>query len=173
VANFRSADTRYGLLIEDKELTQILQTCRLARTRETGGILVGSYNAALDCGAVSSVSVAPPDSRSERTRFYRGVLGLQKWLDQIWHRHRFYYLGEWHYHPGGTPIPSGIDEAQMQYIARLPAYHCPEPVLLIIGGDPMVQCSMCAFVFPNGSGPIELLQQTNQAQPQGYATRLR
>ncbi len=164
MANFCSMDKRYGLVLEDKELAQILDACRLAKMRETGGILVGSYNEALNYGTVSSVSVAPPDSLSERTRFYRGVLGLQKWLDQLWQRHRLYYLGEWHYHPGGIPVPSGVDVAQMQYIARLPAYHCPEPVLLIIGGEPKAHWSMHAFVFPDGSESIELLQQTSQAR---------
>jgi hypothetical protein len=47
-----------------------------------------------------------------------------------------HYLGEWHFHPFAAPSPSSIDYSQMAEIAVSRSWRCPEPVLLIIGGDP-------------------------------------
>jgi hypothetical protein len=80
--------------------------------------------------------------------FVRGVSGLGKWLKQLWsHRRRRFYLGEWHFHPFGSPMPSTQDDIQMKEIAQLFESRCPEPVLLIVGGDPKGGWSLGAFVY--------------------------
>ena len=45
-----------------------------------------------------------------------------------------YYLGEWHYHPNASSLPSGIDNKQMIKLSRDKKLNCPEPILIIIGG---------------------------------------
>jgi len=64
----------------------------------------------------------------------RGVKGLETLLKRFWSKNE-YYLGEWHYHPNASASPSMQDISQMKEISRSIHYQCPEPVLLIIGGD--------------------------------------
>lgn len=144
---FWSGDSRFGLKLSEQSVAELLRLCESASPRETGGILLGHYSTAHDCALVTAVTDAPADSKSGRTWFIRGVRGLQRKLDALWRRQRDYYLGEWHFHPGGAPCPSQTDSDQMQEIAEAEQYHCPEPVLLIIGGSPPLEWSARTFVF--------------------------
>ena len=153
---FWSADHRYGLRLGAQQTTKILKLCAESAPNETGGILIGEYSPVHDCAIVTAVTAAPADSRSGRNWFVRGVRGLQRIIDRFWHRGRRYYLGEWHFHPLGSPIPSRTDIDQMKHIARSEQYHCPEPVLLIIGGDPLNEWSAGAFVFPRRQSYLEM-----------------
>lgn len=104
----------------------------------------------------NAASPPPPDSKSGTTWFARGVCGLQRWLDSLWHGpSRAYYLGEWHLHPGGAPTPSGTDLEQMTAIANNPRYACPEPILVILGGA-SPEWLMGAFVVTGESIVIPL-----------------
>jgi len=156
---FWSRDSRFGLRIEEKQVSEILRLCRMSGRDETGGILLGYYSKALDCAVVTHVTEAPSDSKSGRTWFVRGVQGLQRLVDRLWQRDRTYYLGEWHFHPYGAPRPSQTDLNQMWEIASASQYHCPEPVLLILGGDPSSDWSACAYVFPRQRQYLEMYQQ--------------
>ncbi len=130
--------------------------CRKAKRSETGGILAGRYSEGHDCAVVTEVTGPPPDSRSGPTWFKRGVRGLQQLIERLWGQGRAYYLGEWHYHPYGPPNPSKADVAQMTEIASSNGYSCPEPLLLIIGGDPKMGLEIKVFVFQRGEGYLEL-----------------
>jgi integrative and conjugative element protein (TIGR02256 family) len=158
--SFRSLDGRFGLRLRTRDLRAILGHCKVAGSNETGGILAGRYSSNLDCAVVHHASAPPNDSRAGRTWFNRGIRGLQSWLDGLW-RSRRYYLGEWHYHPGAAPDPSRTDEEQMASIAGSVDYKCPEPILLIIGGDPNGAWAARAFVYV-GSRLIELVEATSQ-----------
>ena len=144
---FWSEDDRFGLWVEEKNAAEILRLCRRSSPHETGGLLLGSYSTAHDCALVTATTKAPADSRSGRTWFFRGVRGLQTKVDRLWRSRQGYYIGEWHFHPFGSPCPSPTDMAQMWEIAQSDQYHCPEPVLLIVGGDPPGNWSARAFVF--------------------------
>lgn len=74
---FWSDSPVFGLKIESDTLARILESCRLSAPEETGGILVGYYTDALDCAVVTDASERPPDSKSGRTWFARGTIGLQ------------------------------------------------------------------------------------------------
>jgi integrative and conjugative element protein (TIGR02256 family) len=142
----------------EKSVGEILRHCQESSPRETGGILVGRYSAAQDCALVDNVTGAPEDSQRGRTWFVRGVRGLQTKLDLLWRRNEGYYLGEWHFHPFGSPIPSSVDVEQLQKIARSRFYRCPEPVLMILGGDPANFWTIQAFLFQRGhKSRVELL----------------
>jgi len=145
---FWSNDRRFGLSVREKEMAGILALCSGAKPSETGGILVGLYTPAHDCAIVTHVTGAPPDSRSGCSWFHRGTQGLQPWLDRMWVSMRHFYLGEWHFHPGREPVPSPGDVDQMKSISESPSYRCPEPVLLIVGGDPESRWAARAYVFP-------------------------
>jgi integrative and conjugative element protein (TIGR02256 family) len=144
---FWSADNRFGTKIGVENVGEILRYCQESSPQETGGILLGRYSAAHDCALIEKVTGAPVDSQMGRTWFVRGVRGLQAKLDLLWHRNEGYYLGEWHFHPFGSPIPSSVDVKQLQKIARSRLYRCPEPMLMILGGDPANSWTMRAFLF--------------------------
>ena len=154
---FKSQDNRFGLHLSEEQVEQILTHCRATSPRETGGILVGFYDSDLRIAEVIQATGAPPDSQHGRTWFVRGVRGLQSLINRIWKQKRHYYIGEWHFHPFGSPAPSQEDKDQLNKIASEKSYHCPEPVLLIIGGDPDNSWSARAFVFRRGDIHLELI----------------
>jgi integrative and conjugative element protein (TIGR02256 family) len=155
---FWAADRKFGLKIPEKEVSRALTMCTQSKPHETGGILIGFYTTAYDCAVVTAVSRAPSDSQHGRMHFIRGVRGLQRWVDYLWRRRHHYYLGEWHFHPEGSPYPSPTDVGQMRTIAKGTAYQCPEPILVIVGGRPPERWQVRAYVFPKGKGPIELMR---------------
>jgi integrative and conjugative element protein (TIGR02256 family) len=152
---FWSDDCRFGLLLADCHMEEVLDLCKKAGDMETGGILVGYYTSAHDCAIVTGVSAAPTDSHRGRSTFSRGKAGLQVWLVRLWRDVRHYYLGEWHYHPGGGPAPSDRDVQQMRDISSRRSYRCPEPVLFIVGGDAQ-KFVTAAFVFPYRQERVDL-----------------
>lgn len=154
---FWSDDRIFGLRILKGEVSKLLKICAHSGSNEVGGILVGCYTAAQDCALVRDISGPPSDSRSGRNWFYRGIQGLQEWIDRSWYASRHYYLGEWHFHPHDLPIPSQQDTQQLKRIASSTPYRCPEPVLFIIGGDPHGEWTAGAYVFPRGEEAIELV----------------
>jgi len=65
----------------------------------------------------------------------RSTQGIITKLKGAWKKQQ-YYLGEWHYHPNTSPKPSGLDLKTMLNLSKSKELHCPEPILLIIGGGP-------------------------------------
>lgn len=147
---YQTPDQKYGCQLSDITIQRMLSLCQQSKAAETGGVLVGYYNEDYSCAVVTEVSSAPTDSRSGPTWFQRGIVGIQFWLNNLWkQRQPQYYLGEWHFHPGGTPQPSRTDINQMKKVASSKQYQCPEPLLIIIGGTPPDNWSMRVFVFSN------------------------
>jgi integrative and conjugative element protein (TIGR02256 family) len=149
VRRARSADGRFGLEISEPLLDEMLGYCARAYPVETGGILIGHYSADSRFAHVTDLIPAPNDSISKRFSFQRGVRGIQRLLNQMWPMRR-YCLGEWHFHPDGSASPSGTDADQMRSIAHAGGYHCPEPVLVIVGGNPPGRVTLQSYVFPRG-----------------------
>ena len=118
---------------------------------------MGRYNEELDMATVTRVCGPPPDSRRGRSTFVRGTGGLQQLIEGLW-RVNQYYLGEWHFHPGGTARPSSVDVRQMKRISESDEYNCPEPILIVVGGMPPDEWEMVAYVFPRNCESIRLGQ---------------
>ncbi len=66
-----------------------------------------------------------------------------------------YYIGEWHFHPFMSPVPSGTDLRQIRAIARDRDYQCPVPILIVVGGDPSADPLMVVSVV-DGSDIVGL-----------------
>lgn len=162
---FRSADARFGVHVPGATIRRLLHLCRSSGPRETGGILVGKYSAALDCARVSAASGPPSDSVRGPSWFQRGTRGLQAWLERRWASRGDHYLGEWHFHPYSAPVPSGTDLQQLGSIARSAEYCCPEPILLILGGDPAGKWSISAHVVPSTRAAVPLQRLQDPADP--------
>ena len=155
---FVSADGRFRMVIGDDQLGTIRHLCLVSHPLETGGVLIGQYNAGLDTATVTRVTGPPSDSLRKRTSFYRGIQGLQELLRALWPKEE-YYLGEWHYHPGSSPEPSAEDVRRMQEIADSDQANCPEPILLVVGNG----YALTAHVFPRQQGTLRLDPEVPQS----------
>lgn len=145
----RSLDGRFGVNIPLRVLSAMLSECQRRKNTETGGILVGRYDLELRMANVSIATAPPPDSAGGHAWFKRGTTGLRHLLTTLW-KAGDYYLGEWHFHPGGIPTPSRQDFEQMLAISCDPQYACPEPVLVIVGGQPRA-FTHAAYVLEQGN----------------------
>jgi len=158
---FSSASGTFHVELQKAPLMALLQAARAALPDETGGILIGYYTGSLRRAVIERATPPPSDSRTGPTSFYRGVKGLRGLLSKLWRRplsKRRYYLGEWHFHPGGAAIPSAQDRDQIQEIADSTDYQCPEPILLLLGGDPQKKYSLGAWIFLRGERPVRLIR---------------
>lgn len=143
---FSSADGKFQLQVPANELRSLLSFCQSAKKDETGGILVGKYVDDRRIAKITYVSPAPNDSKKGATWFVRGLRGLQELVDRFWISGRGYYIGEWHFHPYSSARPSGQDLQQMRAICKNKDYNCSEPLLVIVGGDPLNTWEITATV---------------------------
>lgn len=153
---FLSNDSKYGLIIEYKFLQQMLLICEAAEDLEVGGIVIGTYDAEHRYALVKSVLEPPRDSLHSKRWFKRGIAGLQTLLNKYWYKKQFYYLGEWHFHPNASAGASTIDIEQMRTISQSTTYNCPEPILIILGGNPRGTWEIRSYVFPRNRTWMEL-----------------
>ncbi len=153
---YKSLNDLFAIKVNESELNTILRICIDAQGNETGGLLIGHYNDTHNCAIVTEITGPSTDSTAGKTWFYRGVGGLQKLLNTAWRRRHHYYLGEWHFHPGASPVLSGKDVAAMSNTANAPKYNCPEPILLIVGGYPKQKWSANGYVFPRKQKYVSL-----------------
>ena len=130
-----AANASVGVDIDNRALDSMHAASLGADRQETGGILIGRYTEFSDRVFVVEATDAPSDSRSFPTAFVRGVVGLTRRLRLAWDR-GFYYVGEWHYHPYASPEPSERDLAQILSFSRDARYRCPNPTLVVVGGNP-------------------------------------
>lgn len=151
-----SVDGRFNLCLPVNLWGELCQLCQKANQLETGGILIGKYVYELNLADVTQVIGPTVDSKSGKSFFFRGVKGLQPLLGNLWQSRQEFYLGEWHFHPFALPTPSYQDIKQMRQIARTPAYNCPEPLLLIVGGNPKEAPLLNIYIILAMGEPIQL-----------------
>ena len=133
----------------------MLEMCKTAKDRETGGILIGNYSPDLHTASITQATCPPRDSTGVRFWFSRGISGVAKLLRQLWHQEH-YYLGEWHFHPGASSLASSTDDATMIEIAKSPSYQCSKPILIIVGQSASSKFEMSCYVYSNNAPRIEL-----------------
>lgn len=131
---YRNTNNDLIVQLPSSELRNMKRLCNKANPCETGGILIGHYSPDNHSAIITKVTAAPSQSKATHNRFFRSNVGILKILDKLWINGE-YYLGEWHYHPNATPQPSHIDIDSMKAIANNQNLHCPEPILIIIGGN--------------------------------------
>lgn len=157
---FSDVTRRYQVVLTSPALEGLLERGIADWPRETGGVLIGQYNAEHDTATVLQIE-RPPDSVGRHTTFRRGRQGLGTLLQQLWQEpQQRFYLGEWHTHPRKSPEPSPTDLSQMREPALRRGFSCPEPVLVILGGDPQSNWSLHVSVHPRGVAPITLIEES-------------
>lgn len=127
-----NGDDFVSVWISPDAITAMIDAATLADRSETGGILIGRYGPDGWVADVVEATPKPKGSRSGWFWFQRSNAGLTALLEDRW-RDGLHYLGEWHFHPGGAPTPSGSDIRAMRAIAGDDAYRCPAPILVILG----------------------------------------
>lgn len=132
---YESFNGVYGVKLPEQELRHIHDLCKNSYPYETGGILIGRYSEDLKWAEIITITAAPAESKRTRCSFIRSTQGIITKLKGVWKRQQ-YYLGEWHYHPNASPKPSGLDLKTMLNLSKNEELHCPEPILLIVGGSP-------------------------------------
>lgn len=152
-----TAKDLYGVRIPQAVIDRVIACCVASHPLETGGILVGRHICDGDCADVVAASGPPLDSKHAPTWFIRGTRHLQRWLNLLWKLHEQHYLGEWHYHPSACSHPSGQDMEQIRKIAKNMKARCPEPLLIIIGGDAFDGFTLSCVVNPAGRPPLPML----------------
>ena len=130
---FQDNSQIYNINLSKEAYKKMLCYCNKAHPYETGGILIGNYSQSQTIANILQITPPPKNSKHAKCNFYRGSGGLKKLLDTVWNQ-GLYYLGEWHYHPNASSLPSGIDNNQMIKLSRDQKLNCPEPILIIIGG---------------------------------------
>lgn len=154
---FRSDCGRYGVSFDHGLLDKMLHECRKAGHNETGGIIWGKYNDNWDDASITGFSPPPSDSKMGRFSFKRGIAGLQTRIQSLWKKkEREYYLGEWHFHPFSSSLASSTDRQQMFAHAQDLKLQCPEPIMIIIGGDPSRAWSVNIAVYTR-KGEVHVL----------------
>lgn len=107
---------------------------------ETGGVLLGYIAPATapEEVMVEAVIGPGPHSRHFKRRFEP---------DNAWQTREIAaryeasgrittYLGDWHTHPGGVPLPSRRDQKTARTIARTKSARMAHPLMLILGSNP-------------------------------------
>ena len=88
--------------------------------KESGGIIVGYYENSLGELLISDLTFPQADDVCRRYRFVRKTTGHQEIMDALWEKsgRKKSYLGEWHTHNQGIPIPSPLDKLNWKKIAK-------------------------------------------------------
>ncbi len=134
VFDYVSDNNRFGIRIPEDLINKAILICNSSK-KETGGILIGDYSSDQRWANIKDATNPPKDSKYGFSTFFRGIHGLKELLDYEWKNNGCYYIGEWHYHPKVLPHPSPKDIRQMILFSKDYELKCPEPILLIIGGD--------------------------------------
>jgi hypothetical protein len=115
------------------------ETRRGARVRgrsvETGGLLLGQYDAASGILWIDAATGPPPDSVLSSGYFEHGTEGVEeiRAVRRTMSARTSDFVGYWHTHPDGAAAPSPTDEHGMgTLVDRVPG--CRRALILILGG---------------------------------------
>lgn len=128
----------HGGSISVEALEIMTSARRTAGGRETGGILVGSWDRARKAFYIVAALDAPADSVASRTGFVRGCAGVYQTLEDVERRTaaNLTYVGEWHSHPPGHgTAPSGDDRVLLEWISEVLAFSDVPPCMAIVGEE--------------------------------------
>lgn len=111
----------FRISVSEKAISNMRRLRAESLPNETGGILIGGFDATRQVVHIVDVLAAPSDSEQRPTYFVRGKKDLLPAVEAIAARtvNNLQYLGEWHSHPeGASTTPSGDDHKVFDYLAR-------------------------------------------------------
>jgi integrative and conjugative element protein (TIGR02256 family) len=112
---------------------QIEREARLFRLKETGGPLFGFDDEPTGEVVVIAAGGPGPKARHHCRTFEPDRDAVDRAIARVHEASegRFGFLGSWHTHPMGRPLPSRTDVATARRIAADPDAFLPQPLLLI------------------------------------------
>jgi len=123
------------LLVPRRALDRLCAYERQSGRVEQGGILLGK----VFCDHDEVVRVCAPsrDDVPEFFSFLRRKRPAQRKINRAWNASGGYliYLGEWHTHPGGEALPSGVDRRMIKHALRRTRMEIEYLYLIIAGKD--------------------------------------
>lgn len=125
---------------------------------ETGGMILGYHAASMDATVVTHVLGPGTYAAHQPNSFYPDGAYHQEQLSSIYSKTDGYctYIGDWHTHPCGPPSPSMRDRRTLQKIRRTRSSRCPNPLMIILVGDPSRYAAI-AFQLDSSSGFLDRL----------------
>lgn len=116
---------------------------------ETGGLVFGERNDLLRIVWVDEVSGPPPDSSHSASGFTCGVKGTAELASEKATRtaELVHFLGMWHTHPGGMPLPSTTDLRGIEQLVQATRSPRGKSLMLIVGGTTAGVHPTAAYVF--------------------------
>jgi len=127
---------RTQAILSLEALDEIVEAANCHYPNETGGVLMGWWVPDTPQVFIKSVIGPGPDAIHAVHNFYPD----NEWqTDRIAETYtasgrRTTYLGDWHTHPGGQPIPSRLDKRTLRTISEEPEALCPAPLMIITAG---------------------------------------
>jgi hypothetical protein len=127
----------WTITIDARVVCHIIAMRKERLPSETGGILFGLVDIAAKSIHLVEATLAPPDSIEEPSGFVRGVMGVDKLMEEVRRRtaDQIRYVGEWHSHPPRSSArPSSVDDLQLDWLAALMGMDSM-PGLMVIAAD--------------------------------------
>ncbi|MDI2020029.1 Mov34/MPN/PAD-1 family protein [Paenarthrobacter nicotinovorans] len=120
---------------------------------ETGGILLG-WRAPGNIHITHIIGPGPA-AQHTKTSFTPDHDWQTEQIDRLYtdSGRRLAYLGDWHTHPKGSPIPSPQDLITLHTIAAHPQARCPQPLMLILGQPHTNQWAATAHLYTGKRTP--------------------
>lgn len=139
----------------DERVEKSIRQYRQAKLpKETGGVLIGSFDQENRIVYLVDVLPSPPDSEEWPTLYVRGSQGLETAVHNIRQRTngQLQYVGEWHAHPSRHKTePSKDDKKVFAWLSQNAARDC-NPGVMAIAGDADIR------LFVKGIGDWALLK---------------
>jgi integrative and conjugative element protein (TIGR02256 family) len=116
---------------------------------ETGGLLFGERNELLKIVWVDDLSGPPPDSSHSRSGFVCGTSGTAELARDKSERTRglVRFLGMWHTHPNGLPVPSATDLNGIEQLIQATHTSQGRQLMLIVGGNTSSGYALASYLF--------------------------
>ncbi|OGU59805.1 MAG: hypothetical protein A2X64_05720 [Ignavibacteria bacterium GWF2_33_9] len=159
--DWKSKCRKYNVIIEQNCVDYIISLAQGNNPNEIGSSLLGSYKQDGFTAIIKGVSPIPKDSVFTRFFFKRGASGLKEYYKKLYNdtEGTIHYIGEWHSHPYGEPIPSGKDDKTLFGVCNNFKINCPECISLIIGNDLIDKPKLGLYVYSRVNGRIKLLPE--------------
>lgn len=133
---FTCSFDNWTLLYDSFLLDKIGKARKEKLPKETGGVLLGTFDLQRKIVYAVDTILSPPDSEEWPTVYIRGCTGLKAEVDKVRKitTGMLDYVGEWHSHPGYSTSPSRDDLLAFGWLAEIMDI-CGEPALMLIAGE--------------------------------------
>ncbi len=139
---------------------------RNAPGHETGGVLFGERDDALQVIWVTDILGPPPDSQASPCAFICGIDGVDDAAAYFQTRARDSSspIGMWHTHPDGPPRPSPTDRGGMAQLVGNDDRPLPKQLLLIVGGS-RESHNLAAYTYDSDTPPPATFEVATRPLP--------